>query len=120
MSRNELIARLRDNAQGEGLAIFDEAADALEAPIDMILHCPACLEQHIDAATETWPNEPHRSHLCQHCGFIWRPCDLATNGVAEIKTRGKDDMVMFDGPLEVLRRLRAAEQPKLEWGGEQP
>lgn len=108
------------------LADAQARIDRLEAlnwqPIDMILHCPACLEQHIDAATETWPNEPHRSHLCKHCGFIWRPSDVATNGVAEIKTKGKDDMVLIDGPLEVMRqiRMRDAAQPKLDWDGERP
>lgn len=61
------------------------------APLDMVLHCPKCGEQHIDAATETWPNEPHRTHLCHSCGHRWRPADVATNGVAAVKTKGKDD-----------------------------
>lgn len=112
-------------------------------PIDMILHCPKCHKQHIDAVgdrmqrnwkpgdraltpygvgtisrlssgvgfTEAyffdlklppghhavnvdelrWPNEPHRSHLCHHCGTIWRPADVPTNGVTAIQTRGKND-----------------------------
>jgi hypothetical protein len=76
------------------------------APIDMVLHCPKCHTQHIDCpdpVTEghadgprescagTWTNPPHRSHLCAHCGHIWRPADVPTNGVAAIKTRGKAD-----------------------------
>jgi hypothetical protein len=92
------------------------------APIDMVLHCPSCGLQHIDAPrlagdagapphpTEgmsheeaqplidaladyeaSWTNPPHRSHLCHHCGHIWRPADVPTNGVAQIKTRGKND-----------------------------
>lgn len=73
-------------------------------PIDMVLHCPKCGEQHIDEPEQppaadlcagnpedVWTNPPHRSHLCKHCGFIWRPADVATNGVAAVKTRGKDD-----------------------------
>lgn len=59
--------------------------------IDMLLWCPVCHAQHIDAATETWDNPPHRSHECQHCKTIWRPADVATNGVLSIKTRGKVD-----------------------------
>jgi hypothetical protein len=63
-------------------------------PVDMILHCPRCFMQHIDAADERtpgWVNPPHKSHLCHGCGCIWRPADVATNGVAGLKTRGKDD-----------------------------
>lgn len=54
--------------------------------------------QHIDApdygATgnpEPWTNPPHRSHLCHGCDCVWRPADVSTNGVAELKTRGKAD-----------------------------
>ena len=66
------------------------------APIDMILHCPACGVQHVDTA-EHWGGtvEIHRSHLCVPaaggCGYIWRPSDVPTNGVQSIKTRGKSD-----------------------------
>lgn len=75
-------------------------------PIDMILHCPKCGMQHIDApdrleqiihresgtvVDEQWTNPPHRSHLCHGCGCIWRPADVPTNGVLAITTRGKAD-----------------------------
>ena len=72
-------------------------------PIDTILHCPSCHTQHIDApdadneqtvqplGVERWTNPPHRSHLCDGCGTIWRPADVCTNGVASIATRGKSD-----------------------------
>ena len=63
-------------------------------PIDMVLHCPACGLQHIDAPDERtpdWKNEPHRSHLCHGCGHIWRPADVPTNGVQATKTKGKAD-----------------------------
>lgn len=73
-------------------------------PIDMVLHCPKCGEQHIDApepheACENepkrpgglWNNPPHRSHLCHGCGHIWRPADVPTNGVAAVKTKGNND-----------------------------
>ena len=63
-------------------------------PIQMILHCPACGVQHIDAPderTEAWDNPPHRSHLCHGCGHIWRPADVATKGVATIQTQGSKD-----------------------------
>lgn len=72
-------------------------------PIDMVLHCPNCNTQHIDEPHETatirggelcidqWANPPHRSHECQACHHIWRPCDTATNGVKSVLTRGKAD-----------------------------
>lgn len=99
----------------EWLALADavDAAGVLGAgvsptlkPIDMVLHCPACGLQHIDApwkpgATLTndqitgvepvWDNPPHRSHLCAGCGHIWRPADVPTNGVQAVKTKGKND-----------------------------
>lgn len=64
-----------------------------ELPIDMLLFCPRCDYQHVDAPQpeKGWDNPPHRSHECQHCGCIWRPADVATNGVRSITTRGKAD-----------------------------
>lgn len=62
-------------------------------PIDIILFCPACHSQHIDAPEPSvgWTNPPHKSHLCHVCRAIWRPADVPTNGVAAIKTRGEHD-----------------------------
>ena len=128
---------LGHTANGQTSDLLDIVEDSLGAnPIDMILHCPACLEQHIDTPEgapemqpdgsvhmeEYWSNPPHRSHLCRHCGFIWRPADVPTNGVAEIKTRGKNDSVLFDGPVDVMRWLRAqaeferGQQLDPDWG----
>lgn len=70
-------------------------------PIDMVLHCPACGMQHVDAAERQdpypsstgeddhapWHNPPHRSHLCHGCGHIWRPADVPTNGVQAAGTQ---------------------------------
>ncbi|MDF3837137.1 hypothetical protein P3W85_29900 [Cupriavidus basilensis] len=91
-------------------------------PIDMVLHCPCCGVQHIDAPEETqqryyaadlgkpltiWTNPPHRSHLCHGCGHIWRPADVPTNGVASVKTKGKDDSPLAQSaPAEILRLHR--------------
>jgi hypothetical protein len=38
-----------------------------------------------------WLNPPHKSHRCDNCNHVWRPADVPTNGVAVIKTRGKQD-----------------------------
>lgn len=64
-------------------------------PVDLLLFCPNCGTQHIDAPdkrTPEWTNPPHRSHLCHDCATIWRPADVPTNGVAKINTKGKRDM----------------------------
>lgn len=62
-------------------------------PIPMILFCPVCQLQHIDAPNPKigWTDPPHKSHECQGCKVVWRPCDLATTGVKAIATRGKAD-----------------------------
>lgn len=80
---------------------YGQAVAALEGkPIDMVLHCPVCHAQHIDApdklhympgTAKEWDNPPHRSHLCHECGAIWRPADVPTNGVAAVKTKGTSD-----------------------------
>lgn len=92
-------------------ALLDRVEEAETKPIDMVLYCPNCGEQHVDAPEGpsqrpgdspevalgmalldgAWTNPPHRSHLCHSCGTIWRPADVPTNGVTEIKTQGKAD-----------------------------
>ena len=96
-------------AESQLAALVDaEVAAAIGRPIDMILHCPECHTQHIDAPEHLagdymkemppkWTNPPHRSHLCHRCGHIWRPADVPTNGVAAIKTRGKHDTTNKEG-----------------------
>jgi hypothetical protein len=100
-----------------GLAQKDRAlapaAAGMPQPVDMVLFCPKCGMQHIDTPMtdaqyterlhesswwelggdkpERWTNPPHRSHLCHGCGHIWRPADVATNGVAAVKTKGSKD-----------------------------
>jgi|SRR6185437_14894614 len=64
-----------------------------ELPIPMVLHCPTCRTQHVDAPEpySGWDNPPHKSHLCAMCGAVWRPADVLTTGVAAISTRGEKD-----------------------------
>jgi len=91
----------RRDCDGEVNPILDRLAFALglEQPIDMLLYCPNCGNQHIDAPdpARNWTNPPHKSHECQYCDqsngtpFVWRPSDRYTNGVKGIKTTGKVD-----------------------------
>lgn len=66
--------------------------DELE-PIPMLLWCPECQGDHVDRPDleAGWTNPPHRSHLCEWCGCVWRPADVPTAGVAHITTRGTAD-----------------------------
>jgi hypothetical protein len=103
------------------LAVVENRApdmDKVYEPIDMVLFCPMCGVQHIDEpeapkyepfkyavdengtkypiipevpAGPVWTNPPHRSHLCNECGCIWRPADVPTNGVLAIQTNGVAD-----------------------------
>jgi uncharacterized protein YlaI len=62
-----------------------------DAPIKMILFCPVCHHQHIDAPepgspadylnAKRWTNPPHKTHLCHGCGNLWKPSLHATEGV---------------------------------------
>lgn len=94
-------------------------------PIDMVLHCPRCRLQHIDADAPhdhpelDWRNPPHRSHLCADCGYIWRPADVPTNGVRAVKTRGKNDSPLGPSPSRQARehkwRILNEISPHIEW-----
>lgn len=73
---------------------LEQELAALRRPVDMLLFCPVCSAQHIDAPDERtpdWSNPPHKSHLCHACGHVWRPCDRPTNGVATLTTAGSKD-----------------------------
>lgn len=95
-------------------AILNRIDELESTPIDMVLHCPECGVQHIDAPEETdpaswtaekygnWTNPPHRSHLCSACGLVWRPADVPTNGVKAIKTKGKLDDPIGPRHMETL------------------
>jgi len=116
-----------------------------DAPIDMILFCPDCDTQHIDAPDPIdcpasgagcsmkplgpngeemceycgqgprWTNPPHRSHKCHVCACIWRPADVPTNGVAEIKTKGKADTCDFKVQRTVSDKIGKLVQDGERW-----
>lgn len=96
-----------------------------DIPIPMILFCPACRCQHIDAEEPhkpscrindstgqpwcdcgQWTNPPHISHLCKFCGHIWRPADVPTTGVADITTRGEKDNHPLRGVASIVQQWR--------------
>lgn len=88
-------------------------------PVPMLLFCPECGTQHIDAPEEpvdnmdvkVWTNPPHRSHLCHNCNCIWRPADVPTVGVASINTRGAADNWNGPAPSTRSRSRRVLKSP---------
>lgn len=59
-------------------------------PIDVLLFCPKCGTQHVDAPEPEngWTNPPHRRHLCHACKTVWLAALVPTNGVASISAPG--------------------------------
>lgn len=51
----------------------------MSAPIPMLLACPVCHARHIDEGV--YATKPHRTHVCQSCGMVWRPALVHTVGV---------------------------------------
>lgn len=84
-------------------------------PMDAVLWCPRCFEQHIDkdkpevcescgfeedahhdvdascSVFEPWLNPPHKSHRCEFCNHVWRPAEGPTNGVQSLQKQGERD-----------------------------
>lgn len=109
---NWLVRETNRSARERRVATSEALSAPYGQPIPMILFCPACDMQHIDAEEphdenckslgswdsgipdcdcNRWTNPPHRSHRCASCGEIWRPADVATVGVREIETKGNSD-----------------------------
>lgn len=113
------VRRLREEIARYEVVRQEDTA-SLAKPIDMVLFCPACGTQHVDAPQplKEWSNPPHRSHLCHECGHIWRPADVPTNGVDDIRTVGKSDHDVIKPPrtveLEASTRRMLVEHIKIE------
>ncbi len=95
------------------LAALDKAvAPEQAAPIPMLLFCPQCGHQHVDAPEPEsgWTNPPHTSHLCANCKCVWRQADVPTDGVARLATYGSRDTwgVKQSPPIEQAAQEGAA------------
>lgn len=77
------------HASGYNQHTSEPSSEHFVMPVCPVAECP-CVQFKI-----AWDNPPHKSHLCRTedggCGIIWRPADVPTNGVAEIKTKGEKD-----------------------------
>lgn len=97
---------------------YARSADTGEAmPIDAVLFCPKCKEQHIDEANpltcedcgahegahgtgfdngtcprfNPWLNPPHKKHRCHKCNHVWKAASVPTNGVDSIAPPSKQE-----------------------------
>lgn len=87
------------------LADYEDLAAGLPAaPLDIVVFCPKCGVQHIDAPEpdkcetcgmsddhggadhtfKAWLNPPHKTHRCHNCNHKFRPANVPTNGVATL------------------------------------
>lgn len=90
-------------------------------PLDVVLHCPACKQQHIDAPEyPDWRNPPHRTHKCAGCGAQWTPADTNTNGVRAIKPGSSATWPAPDLTLFAADRLPARDQYGHVWHPDLP
>lgn len=74
-------------------------ASAEVAPVPMILYCPTCQKQHIDAPEPAvgWTNPHHSKHRCAFCKTEWRPFPYKTTGMTvEDFTRQKNELTEDD------------------------
>lgn len=117
----------QDNLVAAWWEAWQASTEDLSKPIDMIIHCPACHLQHIDELDKIvigsnvppkpyWSNPPHKSHLCAGCGLVWRVADVCTNGVKELKTKGKHDTEAMKPmtPIGALGQLLLVDPDQLE------
>ena len=77
---NTRIETINDLVDVFTSVMYADEIDAKE-PKRLVIICPVCKGQHIDR--DEWATtRVHRSHLCEHCGLIWRPFEYPTVGVA--------------------------------------
>lgn len=72
------------------VAINAAALNKLGGPVECIIHCPTCHKQHIDDGE--WATRPHKEHLCDNCGELFRVADTPTVGVAILGSAEKRAM----------------------------
>lgn len=121
-NKGQCVAGALEALDNFGLYTYEQVTAALQsvsdlAPVDMVLYCPKCGTQHIDApehhADESpecaWTNRPHKTHLCAQCGHKWRPSDTPTNGVAATASGKDSDTAPRDVSKVLAAAVRAAE-----------
>jgi len=68
-------------ARDEPYAFRSASGDPVVQPIPMIINCPKCYGQHIDREEWATALKAHKTHLCEHCGELFRLANVPTVGV---------------------------------------
>lgn len=71
-----------ETTEEQSLLWFSKWLQENSGPIDMLLWCPNCNFEHIDAGE--WSTRLHKTHQCQGCGYKWKPCLSYTRGVSSL------------------------------------
>jgi len=68
------------------------------------LNCPKCEQPHTDI--DQWAIDPHRTHLCLHCGELFKG---SVRGVSrpEFQNMHKPDDVVYVTNLEIYAKIQA-------------
>jgi hypothetical protein len=114
LSAGEASVALINPLTGRGVANGANACgpQSSEAPIDMLLFCPRCGLQHVDAPDpETgWTNPPHATHTCKGCGLNWRPSNALTNGAGSLPAEEPKHAERMKASDPLLYKPRSATQ----------
>ena len=68
----------------------------LAKPVELLIHCPRCLKQHVD--TGEFAKKPHKRHSCQYCGLLFSVTkDLPNIGVQFFEGCKNDELAASEG-----------------------
>lgn len=87
-------------------------------PIPMILACSTCGAPHVDVGE--WATCPHRTHLCDKCGAMFRPATVHTVGVASLPDETVEQAELNVMPPSMMARRFAATLRRGETTGTDP
>ncbi len=105
-SKDHLTVSHADDELNALRAEVVELRRKLATPTPVIVYCPRCGAQHVDAPHGDWTNPPHRSHECQTCKLVWRVADVPTAGVERTQISiGGADMYYESLRSRLLRQI---------------
>lgn len=89
------------------------------APVPLAIDCPACGKEHVDTVDPVtgidWATRSHKTHLCLHCGVLFKPYDHATVGIALTRTEAEQavlDAWAEDERAYVAERIESGAAPR--------
>lgn len=66
----------------------DWCIDPETRPLPVVITCPECGEEHVDAVDPVtgidWSKRKHHEHQCSVCKYLWTPALIPTVGVKSL------------------------------------